>query len=95
MTAQATLHGLRPEDGTLWNLADSTFHGGQAMKAEFQVIRDGAVIFRCEMNPKDKADFANESRIALNNFFRKHPAASLTNEDIIMRWGEPETAISH
>ena len=60
------------------------------MKAEFQVIRDGAVIFRCEMKPKDNADFANESRAALVNFFRLHPAVSLTDEDVVIKWAPVE-----
>ena len=58
------------------------------MKAEFQIIRDGAIIFRCEMTPKNNADFANQSRAALVNFFRLHPAASLLDEGVTMKWAE-------
>jgi len=58
------------------------------MKAEFQVIRDGTIIFRCEMTPKSNSDFANESRAALVNFFRLHPEASLLDEGLIMKWAE-------
>jgi len=60
------------------------------MKAEFQIIRDGAIIFKCEMAPKNNIDFANESRAALVNFFRLHPDASLLDEDLIMKWAEVE-----
>ena len=58
------------------------------MKAEFQIIRDGAIIFRCEMTPKNNADFANESRAALVNFFRLHPEVSLLDKDLIMKWAD-------
>jgi len=59
------------------------------VKAEFQVIRAGQIIFKSKTNVDHLADLASGAQQATFAFVRLHPQQSLFDEEITMRWVKP------
>ena len=55
------------------------------MKLVFQVIRDGGVIFKSGAMAQE-ADLPLLTMNALRRFREEHPALSLTDQNIVLKW---------
>jgi hypothetical protein len=58
------------------------------MRAQFQVIRDGDVIYRMDFPIDEAWKFDEFSRIAHADFHRLRPNVSLLDDDVIIKWEE-------
>jgi len=60
------------------------------MKAEFQIIRAGQIIFKSKSNVDHPADIASGAQQALFSFVRSHPVESLFEGEVVMKWSKLE-----
>jgi len=67
------------------------------MRVQFQLIRDGDVIYHMDFPNDEPWMFDEFSRVALDAFHRLHPNVSLLEDDVITNWEEvpPESHKSH
>lgn len=58
------------------------------MKMQFQVIRDGDVIYHMDFPVDERWQLDEFSKIALGEFHKLHPDILLSDEDVIIKWSE-------
>jgi hypothetical protein len=55
---------------------------------EFQVLRDGTLIFSRALASDERWQFSEYTSIALSDFHAKRPDIILTDEDVVIKWLE-------
>ena len=58
------------------------------MKMQFQVIRDGDVIYYMDFPIDERWQLDEFSLVALTEFHKLHPDILLQDEDVIIKWSE-------
>ena len=60
------------------------------MQIEFQVIRDGAVVFKRDFAEASGSQVADLTAMALHDLRNRRPDISLFDEDVILKWETKE-----
>lgn len=58
------------------------------MRFQFQVWKGAQIIYGMEFPADEAWQFAEFSKIALQDFHSNHPDVSLLDDDIVMKWAK-------
>ena len=60
----------------------------QDMKIQFQVIKDGSVVFEVTTTDANRSYVPDLTAVALEELKAEHPEVSLFDDDVILKWVE-------